>query len=71
MKTLVPEWRVSIFSLREWNPETRRYDRVRRVKLVQSDQYDRRGGPVYTICGGETRTVLDGEAWCDRCRTYQ
>lgn len=35
------------------------------------DQLDRRGGPICAKCGGKTRTVLDGEAWCDACGRYQ
>lgn len=41
----------------KWNPMTQ--------------QHDRRGGPICCICGGQTRSVLDGEAWCERCGTYQ
>lgn len=54
-----------------WNPETRQYDIPDRIKLARPDQYGRRGGPICAVCGGPTRTVLDGEAWCDRCKRYQ
>ncbi|MEW6573157.1 MAG: hypothetical protein AB1374_05940 [Bacillota bacterium] len=73
MKIGVPKWHVkyAVIFLREWNPETRRYGQVRWFELKRPDQYGRRGGPVCAVCGGATRSVLDGEGWCDRCRTYQ
>lgn len=67
-----PEQRVprSVTAFR-WNPETKRYDTPVRVVLARPDQYGRRGGPVCAVCGGPTEAVLDGEAWCPRCGTYQ
>lgn len=58
-------------TLLEWNPETGKYDTPKEVVLARPDQYGRRGGPICAICGGPTRTVLDGETWCDKCGTYQ
>lgn len=54
-----------------WNPETKRHDIPVEFKLARPDQYGNRGGPVCAFCGGRTRPVLDGEAWCNRCETYQ
>ena len=30
-----------------------------------------RGYHTCAQCGGSTRIVLDGEAWCDQCERYQ
>ena len=53
------------------NPETGAFDIPHEMVLARPDQEGRRGGPICCICGGPTRTVLDGEAWCDRCGGYQ
>jgi hypothetical protein len=55
----------------KWNPDTDKYDIPYGKTLVRPDQWDRRGGPICAVCGGKTRTVLDGEAWCDNCGRYQ
>jgi len=44
---------------------------VRTVTYRRPDQIGKRGGPICCVCGGRTRTVLDGEAWCDKCERYQ
>lgn len=31
----------------------------------------RRGFHICEACGGDTETVLDGEAWCTTCKRYQ
>lgn len=53
------------------NPKTDKYDRVVRVHLARPDLRDRRGHHTCCVCGGPTRNVLDGEAWCDKCERYQ
>jgi hypothetical protein len=67
----VKESRPASVTVRRWNPHTGQYDIPVRVELARPDQYGRRGGPVCAVCGGPTEPVLDGEAWCPRCGTYQ
>ena len=31
----------------------------------------KRGYKYCQLCGGDTRPILDGEAWCDTCQRYQ
>lgn len=56
-----------------WNPDTKRCDirDEREITYNRPDQIGVRGGSICAVCGGQTRSVLDGEAWCDRCRRYQ
>lgn len=42
-----------------------------RLKLALPELRDKRGHHTCCVCGSSTRSVLDGEAWCDKCQRYQ
>lgn len=65
------ESRPASVTMRRWNAGTKQYDIPVQVELARPDQYERRGGPVCAICGGSTKPVVDGEAWCPKCGIYQ
>ena len=54
-----------------YNPLTGQYDIPKRVFYLRPDLIGRRGYHICAKCGGLTRMVLDGEAWCDQCERYQ
>jgi len=42
-----------------------------RLMYAKPELENDRGGPLCCVCGRNTRSVLDGEAWCDHCKRYQ
>lgn len=54
-----------------WNPKTSKHDIPVIVTYARPDLINDRGGRICAQCGGKTRMVLDGEAWCGRCKRYQ
>jgi len=59
--------------MRFWrlNPETKKYDIPVMKEVKHPELINRRGYGKCAVCGNLTRSVLDGEAWCDNCERYQ
>jgi hypothetical protein len=54
-----------------YNQRLARIQELRNLGYARPDLYWQRGGAICARCGGKTRSVLDGEAWCDACKRYQ
>lgn len=40
-------------------------------QAASEGRFPKRGGAVCHVCQQSTRSVLDGEAWCDYCKRYE
>jgi hypothetical protein len=56
--------------LYRYDVNTYQYIPTRVVTPARPDLYHTRGSSICWLCGQPTRTVLDGETWCDNCRHY-
>ena len=52
-------------------PEMEKIEELQAQGWARSEFYYKRGHHICAKCGEFTRSVLDGEAWCDNCQRYQ